>query len=72
MIYSENINKICSLCRYAEPSAPDSERTWCALCKKEVGKSDPACDKYIYDIFKRPVRRKKRLRTDFSAEDFKL
>ena len=72
MIYSENIDKICAYCRHAEPTAPDAERTQCALYKKEVGKTDPACDKYIYDIFKRPVRRKKRLKTDFSAEDFKL
>lgn len=72
MIYSENIDKICAFCRHAEFSAPDAEKTRCALYKKEVGKTDAACGKYIYDIFKRPVRRKRRLKTDFDPEDFKL
>lgn len=71
MIYSEDINKICALCRYSQPT-DDEEKLICSLNNKTVGKSDPDCGKFIYDIFKRPVRRKRKLKTDFNPDDFKL
>ena len=30
-----------------------------------------ACPKFIYDIFKRPARRKRKLKTNFNPDDFK-
>ena len=78
MIYSENINKVCALCRYFEQNADTGSKAGadtfgrCTLKSIVSNGADPACKKYIYDIFKRPVHRKKRLRTDYTAEDFKL
>lgn len=72
MIYSENINKVCALCRYAEYSDPGAETAYCTLHKKNVDSSAPDCGRFVYDIFKRTVRRKKRLKTGLTAEDFKL
>lgn len=72
MIYSEDINKICALCLHAEPADGKENTMYCRLRKKEFESSTPDCGKFEYDIFKKTVRRKKRLKTDFSADDFKL
>lgn len=69
-MYSDDIPKICSLCRFA--SAQGADGLYCEKKKCIVGAADDACKKYSYDILKRTVRRKKPLKTDFSAEDFEL
>lgn len=71
MIYSEEINKICSLCQYADIIEGDENNMRCGLKHREVASSREACRKFRYDIFKKPVRRKKRLKT-YSAADFEL
>lgn len=72
MIYSENINKICALCVHASSVENNEEEMYCAVKEKNMPLSTPDCGKFKYDIFKKVVRRKKRLKTDFSAEDFTL
>lgn len=70
MIYSDDIQKVCSLCVFSESYG--GEEIFCSKYKKPVGVADEACKKYKYDILKRKVRRRKPPRTDFSEEDFKL
>ncbi len=72
MIYSEDINKVCALCVYANLQDNDADEVYCTRLKKNTAATKGDCKKFKYDIFKRPVRRKRRLRTDFDAEDFKL
>ena len=72
MIYSEDINKICALCQNADFIDGDEESMHCRIKNVNVYKTHGDCGKFVYDIFKKPVRRKKRLKTDFSADDFKL
>lgn len=70
MIYSEEINKVCGLCQYAQ--ATEGEELFCARKKRSVTVTQAACRKFIYDIFKRnSKRRRKKLKT-FSAADFEL
>ena len=71
MIYSEDINKICALCEYAQPVDGDEDTMLCIKKKKNTAIND-SCAKFKYDIFKKVVRRKRRLRTDFNPEDFVL
>ena len=70
MIYSDDINRICALCQNADERTEDD--MFCSLHNKNVSKTDEACKKFVYDIFKKQVRRKKRLKTNFTAEDFTL
>ena len=70
MIYSENINRVCGLCRHADRLTDDEMR--CRLRRKNVSVTAADCGKFDYDIFKKTVRRKKRLRTKFTADDFSL
>ena len=70
MIYSDDIQKVCSLCVFAERR--QREEIFCTKHKKIVGEADEACKKYKYDILKREVRRRKQPKTDFSGEDFRL
>ena len=72
MIYSEDINKICALCMNADFVPENDDAMYCRIKGVNVDKSHPDCDKFKYDIFKKPIRRKKRLKTTFSADDFKL
>lgn len=72
MIYSNEINKVCALCRNAERIENNEDEMFCILKKKSVPVSAGDCKKFDYDIFKKIVHRKKRLKTDFSAEDFSL
>lgn len=72
MIYSEDINKICALCVHAEAVDGKENTMFCRLRKKEFDASSPDCGKFEYDIFKKTVRRKKRLKTNYNADDFKL
>lgn len=71
MIYSDDINKVCALCVYAQGDS-DSDELFCTRRKKNTAASRSDCKKFKYDIFKKPVRRKRRLKTDFSPEDFTL
>lgn len=71
MIYSEDINKICALCRSAEVLQDNEDELFCSSRKKNVPINN-TCKKFEYDIFKKTVHRKRRLKTDFSPEDFSL
>ena len=70
MIYSENINKVCGLCVRAEKRTDDEMR--CLLRQKTVGITEPGCGKFEYDIFKKKVHKKRRLKTNFTENDFTL
>ena len=70
MIYSENIEKRCGLCKFASPENEDN--CFCKKEKKSMPQSNEACKKFSYDILKKPVRRKRRLSTGFKPEDFSL
>lgn len=71
MIYSEDINKVCGLCVHAQKLEGDDEM-FCTLFKKNTATTQGDCKKFKYDIFKKTVRRKRRLKTEFTAEDFEL
>lgn len=71
MLYSQDINKICSLCRHSKPALGSETHLECAL-KNEFVAVDSTCDAFVYDIFKKPTRRKRRLKNKYSADDFKL
>lgn len=72
MIYSEDINKVCALCQHADFINDNDAAMHCRIKNVNVDKSHPDCGNFEYDIFKKQVRRKKRLKTEFSADDFKL
>ena len=70
MIYSTEINKICAVCQMAKKHNDDE--IYCEIKKCAVPLADVACEKFKYDIRKKHVRRMRRLKTDFKAEDFTL
>lgn len=70
MIYSENIEKRCGLCRFSK--SEDEDSCFCEKKKKSIPQSSEVCKKFSYDILKKPVRRKRRLSADFKTEDFRL
>ena len=72
MIYSEDINKVCALCVNAEPIPENEDEMYCKLYKKNTAITKNDCKKFKYDIFKKTVRRRRRLKKNFSAEDFTL
>ena len=73
MIYSENIEKRCGLCKFSKPEASAAnDSCFCEKKKESIPQSNEICKKFVYDIMKKPVRRKNRLSTDFNAEDFSL
>lgn len=69
MIYSNETEKKCAVCVFAEIRGED---IYCAKKKQTLSAVDNACAKFSYDILKRRVRRAKRLKTDFNPEDFTL
>ncbi len=71
MLYSPDINKICSLCRFARTATGSATHLECEK-KNEYVPFDATCDDFVYDIFKKPTRRKRRLKNKFSADDFSL
>lgn len=71
LIYSEDIDKICALCIFSKKDDAEEERLFCGKKKKCVEITD-TCKKFKYDIFKKTVRRKKTLTTDFTSEDFEI
>lgn len=72
MIYSDDINKICALCGNAHFIEGNEDEMYCNIKEKNVDKTGEDCGKFVYDIFKKQVRRKKRLKTDFNPADFTL
>lgn len=70
MIYSEDIEKRCGLCRFSKLEADGS--CFCEKKKKSIPQSCEACKKFSYDILKKPARRKRRLDGGFKADDFSL
>ncbi|MBQ3125259.1 MAG: hypothetical protein IJC09_07570 [Clostridia bacterium] len=72
MIYSDDINKVCGLCVYAQKLEDSEDEMFCTLFKKNTATSQGDCKKFKYDIFKKTVRRKRRLKTEFTAEDFEI
>lgn len=72
MIYSDDINKICALCQNASKADEDGNMMHCSLKNADFPASTPDCGKFKYDIFKKVVRRKRQLNTEFSPEDFTL
>lgn len=71
MIYSDDINKICGLCTMAKATDGNEDELFCTRTKKSTTVNN-SCAKFKYDIFKKPVRRKRRLKTNFTPEDFSL
>lgn len=72
MIYSEDISKICALCVNAQILQDNENEIYCEKRKKNMLIHNDGCKKFEYDIFKKTVRPKRRLKTDFSPEDFSL
>lgn len=72
MIYSEDINKICALCVNATPIPENDEEMYCELYKKNTAATHCDCKKFKYDIFKKVIHRKRRFKTNLTAEDFQL
>ena len=72
MIYSEDINKVCALCVHANLSDEEVDEIFCTRYNKKTAATKSDCKKFKYDILKKPVRRKRRLKTSFTAEDFRL
>ena len=73
MIYSEDINKICGLCVHAKKAKGSETHMHCGIHNGEyVAVSREACEKFEYDVFKRPVRRRKKSAGHFKPEDFML
>ena len=70
MIYSDEINKICALCRKAR-SENDTE-IFCERKNKFFSQNNEACKKFEYDILKKKVKRMRALKTNFKKEDFTL
>lgn len=71
MIYSEDINKICGVCKRAHKTGSEDEMH-CEVKRKSVPSGGEACAKFQYDIMKRHVRRRKKLKSDFNPEDFQI
>ena len=72
MIYSEDINRVCALCVHAQKCEDNEDEMYCTIYKKNTAATNGDCKKFKYDIFKKTVRRKRRLKTEFTAEDFEL
>lgn len=70
MIYSKDINKICALCQKAKRQ--NDKEMLCTQNNKTVAQNTEGCKHFSYDILKRPVRRQRRLKTNFNKEDFSL
>lgn len=71
MIYSEDINKVCGLCKRAHRMGSEDEMH-CEIKRQNVSALGEACPKFQYDIMKRRVRRRKKLKSYFNPEDFQI
>lgn len=72
MIYSEEINKICGLCEYAEAIEGDTDCMHCIKKNADVSITNASCRKFKYDIMKRTARRRKKRIKSYSPADFEL
>lgn len=70
MVYSSDIEQKCALCRYSKKIIGVDREVICE--KKGVVASNYVCKKFKYDIFKKKVRRRKPIDTNYSAEDFSI
>lgn len=68
-MYSPDIDKKCATCQFGTPL----EGTMDVMCiKYGVMPYNYICKKYKYDIFKKKIKRKKSLDTNFTPEDFSI
>lgn len=73
MIYSTEINKICALCVKAKKVKGSETHMQCSLNNGDfVPINKEGCEFFVYDILKRPVRRRKKSTDKFKPEDFSL
>ncbi len=70
MMYSPDIEQKCALCRYSKKiDGVDRE----LVCEKfGVVASSYVCKKFKYDIFKKKVKRRKPIDTNYSPDDFSI
>ena len=69
MIYRKNIEPKCRLCKNGEILSGNNIK--CKL--KGIVPGDYACKKFDYDIFKREIKPKPKLKTEkFSKSDFEI
>lgn len=72
-MYSEQIDKTCSVCIHCVPVKGNATHIQCALRNEYVPAAKDACAQFRYDIRKRKLRRRKPVQqSKYSAEDFKL
>ncbi len=72
-MYSPDIEKICALCVHASFEKGINTHVSCSVKGGFMPCSKTGCDSFIYDIFKKKVRRKKAFSPGgYSPEDFKL
>ena len=71
MIYSDEINRVCGLCEYAQVTDMEDE-IYCEKKRKKLTVSTEACRKFKYDIFKRSSHRRRRKLKTYSQADFEL
>lgn len=60
----ENTEHNCNICFYSEPAKGLAEYIFCSRRKEYRKPSAEVCGDYLYDIIKRPVRRKPALKLD--------
>lgn len=71
-MYSSSVPKVCRLCQYASLKGDKEMYAECSLKKRSVNISG-SCARFKYDIFKKPVRRRRKPdMSSFSPDDFKL
>lgn len=70
-MYSKDINPVCALCMYSQKVKGNEEHLRCS-CKSEYVPVSGSCDRFKYDIFKKPVRRRRRNFSQYNPEDFIL
>lgn len=68
-MYDPDIEAKCALCQKAE-LIPGTNQVLCE--KYGVVEYNYVCKKYKYDIFKKKVRRRGALDTNYSEEDFSI
>ncbi len=72
-MYSEQIDKTCSVCIHCCAVKGNETHIKCSLLGEYVPAAKDACPKFRYDIRKRKLRRRKPLpKPKYCAEDFKL
>ena len=72
MIYSDDIEKKCALCVFAEPIKGNAEHMKCTKRNEYVGTNNDGCGTFQYDILKRKPRRRKINMKKFKPNDFEL